>query len=179
LNETIEQTRGATWTLAHPMRFRIWELLREGPSTASRLARQLGESRGTASYHLRLMGRAGAIVEDEALGTKRERWWRRPERPVVGARGVDAEGRVLTRRLMAVFFARDEEVRHRFMVGDTSVAWEEAAFFGSWFVQLTPAEADELGSTLFALVDELRKRPAPAGADRTLISLSVLPALEP
>jgi hypothetical protein len=69
-------------------------------------------------------------------------------------------------------------VRHRFIVGGTSAAWEEAAFVGNWFVALTTADADELGRKLFAIVDDLRRRPAPAGAEQTLVSVSVLPALE-
>jgi hypothetical protein len=35
LDELIEPTRTAMWTLAHPVRFRIWELLREGPATVA------------------------------------------------------------------------------------------------------------------------------------------------
>src|SRR6188508_682311 len=90
---TIELTRSAMWAMAHPIRFRIWELLREGPSTASRVGRRLGESRGSASYHLRVLARAGLIVEDESLGTRRERWWVRPEEPMMGIARGDPEGR--------------------------------------------------------------------------------------
>jgi DNA-binding transcriptional ArsR family regulator len=177
MSETIELARGTMWALAHPIRFRIWELLREGPSTAARLARRLDESRGTASYHLRILARAGAIFEDETLGTRRERWWRRPDKTVMGVASADQEGRELDRRMLAVFFARDEEVRHRFILGRPSDAWQEASFVGNWFVSLTPAEADELGRKLFALVDEVRRRGAPAGGTRALVSLSVLPVL--
>ena len=53
---------------------------------------RLGESRGTASYHLRLLGRAGVIVEDETLGTRRERWWRRPEPQVIAVPGATPRG---------------------------------------------------------------------------------------
>jgi hypothetical protein len=56
---------------------------------------------------------------------------------------------------------------------------EEAAFLGNWFVQLTPSEADELGRRLFAIVDEIRRRQASAGAVQTLVSVSVLPVLDP
>ncbi|HEY7018336.1 MAG TPA: winged helix-turn-helix domain-containing protein [Gaiellaceae bacterium] len=179
MSETIEQTRTAMWVLAHPLRFRIWELLREGPSTASRLARRLGESRGTASYHLRILGRAGAIEEDESLGTRRERWWRRPESLVVADPGADAEGRALNERMLAVFFARDEEVRHRYLASRPSAAWHDAAFVGNWFVRLTPHEADELGRALFALVDDRRRRPARASAAQAHVSVTVLPVLGP
>ena len=175
--ETIEPTRGAMWAIAHPVRFRIWELLREGPSTASRLGRRLGESRGSASYHLRILARAGAIVEDESLGTRRERWWRRPAAPVLAAPGSDAEGRAIDERMLAVFFARDEEVRRRYFL-DREDPWHESAFVGNWFVALTPAEADELGRALFAIVDERRRQPASAEAEQTLVSVSVLPVLD-
>jgi DNA-binding transcriptional ArsR family regulator len=178
MSEPIELTRPAMWAIAHPVRFRIWELLREGPSTASRLAKRLGESRGSASYHLRMLARAGLIAEDEALGTKRERWWRRPDEPVIGVAHGDAEGRAIDQRWLAVFFARDAEVRRRFVIGRASDEWQEASLVGNWFVQLTPAEADELGRKLFALVDELRHRAPPAGSEQTLVSLSVLPVLD-
>jgi DNA-binding transcriptional ArsR family regulator len=177
MSEPIELTRPAMWALAHPIRFRIWELLREGPSTASRLARRLGESRGSASYHLRTLARAGLIDEDEKLGTRRERWWRRPEEQVVGVARGDPEGRAIDQRWLSVFFARDEEVRRRFLMGNAADEWVEASLVGNWFVPLTPSEADELGKTLFTMVDEVRRRTPSDAADQTLVSLSVLPVL--
>jgi DNA-binding transcriptional ArsR family regulator len=178
MSERIELSRRGLWAMAHPLRFRIWELLREGPSTASRIGERLGESRGSASYHLRILARAGLITEDESLGTKRERWWRRPEESMVGVAGGDPEGRMLDHRLLAVFFARDEEVRSRFLLGHASDEWHEASLVVNWFVPLTPAEADELGLKLFELVDELRHRKPPPAAEQTLVSLSILPVVE-
>lgn len=177
MTDSIELSRSGMWAMAHPLRFRIWELLREGPSTASRIGKRLGESRGSASYHLRILARAGLIAEDETLGTRRERWWRRSEQPMVGTARGDPEGRLLDQRMLAVFFARDEDVRSRFLLGHASDEWQEASLVVNWFVPLTPAEADELGLKLFALVDELRHRTPPPEAEQTLISLSVLPVL--
>ena len=170
-------SRRALWALAHPARFRLFELLRDGPSTASRLARRLGESRGLASYHLRVLAEAGAIVEDPSLGTRRERWWRRPEEGVVIVPGSDVEGRAVDDRMLAVFFARDEDVRHRFAAVGPSDAWHGAAFVGNWFLSLTPAAADELGRALFAVVDDFRQRTPEAGADEALVTVRVLPVL--
>jgi DNA-binding transcriptional ArsR family regulator len=178
LSETTEPTRSAKWALAHPIRYRIWELLREGPSTASQLGRRLGESRGSMSYHLRMLAGVGAVVEDEGLGTRRERWWRRPEEPVIAPTWADAEGRAIDERMVAMLFARDEDARHRFVTRAASDEWHEAAFIGNWYVALTPKEADELGRKLFLIVDELRRRPtASPGAEQTLVSLTVLPVL--
>jgi hypothetical protein len=126
-----------------------------------------------------MLARAGAIFEDETLGTKRERWWCRSEATAVGVAHADPEGRELDRRTLALFFARDEEVRHRFVLGRPSDAWQEASLVGNWFVQLTPSEADELGRKLLTLVDDMRRREPRPGATQTLVSLSVLPVLEP
>jgi DNA-binding transcriptional ArsR family regulator len=175
LTETIELRRTAMWVLAHPMRFRIWELLREGPATASQLARRLGESRGSASYHLRLMARADLIEENESLGTRRERWWARPESQVLVVPETDVEGRAIDDRMLAMFFARDEEVRHGYLIERPSPAWQKASLVGNWFVRLTPREADELGRALFTLVDEVRRRPEARSGSHTLVSLSILP----
>ena len=44
------------------------------------------------------------------------------------------------------------------------------------FLELTPQEADALALRLVEIVQELRARPEPTrGADRTLVSISVLP----
>jgi DNA-binding transcriptional ArsR family regulator len=174
-----EPTRVQMWAMAHPLRLQLIALLGEGPSTASRLARRLGESSGATSYHLRVLARVGAIVEDPELGTRRERWWRRPERFALMPTDADAEGRAITARMLGLFFARDEEARRRFVTQDVDAAWHEGAFVGNWFVELTPEEADELGRRLLALVRERRDRTeATPGASRALVSISVLPWLD-
>jgi DNA-binding transcriptional ArsR family regulator len=173
-----EPSRVEMWAMTHPIRFRIFELLREGPATASQLGRVLGESSGVTSYHLRVLARAGAIEEDESRGTRRERWWQRAEGPLLMQTDADREGRAITERYYAMFFQRDAEARHRFVTGDVSDEWHRGAFAGSWFVTLTPAEAEELGGRLFGLVDEYRGREVPEGAEQTLVSVSILPWID-
>ena len=175
-----DPTRVEMWAIAHPLRLQIWHLLVEGPSTASRLGRRLGESRSLVSYHLRLLARAGAIVEAPELGNRRERWWRRPELFVLGQTSDDLEGRAIDTRTVGLFFARDEAARRRLVAGDISAAWRDGGFVGNWFIELTPEEAGGLTERIFALLQELRVRPAPTpGADRALVSMTVLPWLEP
>ena len=106
------------WALAHPLRFRLFELLVEGPSTASRLARQLGESSGSTRITCAGSLWAGAIVEAPELGTRRERWWQRRERLIQIPTDADLEGRAISARMFGMFFARDEEARHRFITRD-------------------------------------------------------------
>jgi DNA-binding transcriptional ArsR family regulator len=64
-------------TLANPLRRRILSHLqqhREANSTS--LARALGESTGTTSYHLRKLAEQGFVEEVPGTSDGRERWWR-------------------------------------------------------------------------------------------------------
>jgi DNA-binding transcriptional ArsR family regulator len=174
-----DPTRVQMWAMAHPLRLEILGVLVEGPSTASRLGRRLGESSGSMSYHLRVLARAGAVVEDPELGNRRERWWRRPDPFVLLPTDDDLEGRAITARMLGLFLARDEEARRRLVTRDLGAAWRAGAFVGNWFLELTPEEADALAERLVELVQELRVgRAATPGADRTLVSISVLPWLD-
>jgi DNA-binding transcriptional ArsR family regulator len=166
------------WSLAQPLRLRLFEFLAEGPATAAQLASRVGESRGLTSYHLRVLAESGAIVEDVALGTRRERWWRRADEPVVWPTPPDIEGRAITDRMRATMFARDLDVRRRFVTGAPSADWRRSAFVGNWFVELTPDEADELGRRMLALVDELRRRPRRPGAEPAFVSVTALPVVD-
>jgi DNA-binding transcriptional ArsR family regulator len=174
-----DPTRVQMWAMAHPLRLEILGVLVEGPSTASRIARRLGESSGSMSYHLRMLERAGAVVEDPELGTRRERWWRRPDPFVLLPTDDDLEGRAISARMLGLFLARDEVARRRLVTRDLGAAWRAGAFVGNWFLELAPQEADELAERLVEIVQELRTRPAPTpGADRALVSISVVPWLE-
>jgi DNA-binding transcriptional ArsR family regulator len=175
---TVEPSRVQMWATAHPIRLRIFELLREGPATASQLAHRLGESSGTTSYHLRRLEHAGAIAEDPTLGTRRERYWRRPERLSLIPTDSDREGREIAARMFGIFFARDEEARQRFLTHKVSAEWHEGAFVGSWFITLTPQEATELGVRLLEIVDEYRTRRPPSDGQQAVVSVNVLPWVE-
>jgi hypothetical protein len=130
------------------------------------------------SYHLRFLARAGVIEEVPGEGTARERWWRRPESLLVGPSDADPEGREIGARMIAMFFARDAGVRRRFVAGPVDAEWQRGAFVGNWFLELTPQEADELKRRLFEIVDDLRRRAGPpAGSEKALVSVSVLPVL--
>lgn len=63
--------------VSHPLRMELLGALRRlGPSTASALGRELGESSGSTSYHLRQLERFGFVGDDDEQPSGRERRWK-------------------------------------------------------------------------------------------------------
>jgi DNA-binding transcriptional ArsR family regulator len=64
-------------TLANPLRRRILSHLQQHQeANSTSLARALGESTGTTSYHLRKLAEQGFVEEVLERSSGRERWWR-------------------------------------------------------------------------------------------------------
>ena len=104
--------------LAHPLRLRLLESLGDGPATASMLARELGESSGATSYHLRALAAAGLIVEDFERRKGRERWWKRePSRVglISSAPAEDPEYDAAVAQLESTMLGRDEDAIRRYI----------------------------------------------------------------
>ena len=137
--------------LAHPLRLRMLESLGDGPATASILARELGESSGATSYHLRALAAAGLIVEELDRRKGRERWWKRdPDRTglISSLPAEDPEYDAAVAQLESTMIGRDEEAIRRYIAarreGRHSDEWRETAFIGGWTVYATREEVEEL-----------------------------------
>ena len=76
-----EASRKQMRALAHPVRMRILELLAQGPSTATRLAGEIGESTGSTSYHLRALAKAELTTESDEMAL----WYEAQRRQVWSA----------------------------------------------------------------------------------------------
>ena len=64
-------------SLGNPLRRRILDYLgRHGEANSTVLAKELGESSGTTSYHLRKLAEQQLIAEIPEKSGGRERWWR-------------------------------------------------------------------------------------------------------
>jgi len=139
--------------LAHPLRVELLDLLRfEGPSTASALARRVGESSGATSYHLRQLARHGFIEEDERPAQGRERWWCYRDRMVsVSDPAAPAEAAAAIELI-----GREARALERFLADREQVAdWEGSAFLRSRALRLTPAGLRQVERGIAALIDSL------------------------
>ena len=167
--------------LGHPIRIRILEALRSGPGTASTLARELGESSGATSYHLRALSRAGLVEEDASQPNRRERWWRRRHGWLMIPTGTqEPEERAAEAQLRAFFIDRDSEAVARYVSHEEELdlPWREAAFIGSWNIELTPSEVAELAERVVAEIRETGKRRRGVGRARVVVSFKALPWIE-
>src|SRR5688500_2064671 len=124
--------------LAHPLRLRMLEVLRAGPATATMLARELNESSGATSYHLRELEKGGFIEDDSERGNARDRWWRRttPLFLVSSDPAGDEEYAAALSQLRSVIVQRDEQALERYFatIADAPGEWQDAAFLGGWTV---------------------------------------------
>ncbi|GLY85828.1 ArsR/SmtB family transcription factor [Actinoallomurus iriomotensis] len=141
--------------LAHPLRRRIEECLRDGPVNSSTLARALGESTGATSYHLRQLAKHGFIEEVPELSKGRQRWWR----------AVPADRRFppYSRQTPEVREALSEMMRHnvaevvelvsRFAADPEALGeWADAFLFSRAALRLTLDEAKEFFEEYIALI---------------------------
>jgi DNA-binding transcriptional ArsR family regulator len=170
--------------IAHPLRLRMLEVLREGPATASALGRRLGESSGATSYHLRGLAAAG-LVEEEERGSKRERWWRRLDSFTVIPRAIppgataeeEDEIRAAIARIDAYFLDRDDAALREWIGEIHAGEWQDASMLGNWTIVATPDEVKALWALILREVDALRRAPdaAPEGAAPVHVSLRLLP----
>jgi DNA-binding transcriptional ArsR family regulator len=177
--------------LAHPLRLRMLESLSDGPATASMLARELGESSGATSYHLRALAAAGLIVEDLDRRKGRERWWKREPKTVgviSSAPAEDPEYDAAVAQLESTMLNRDEAAIRRYLHarsdGEHSEDWRETAFIGGWMVYATEAEVNELSEHVVSWLRARRKPEEEREPDTPLVyvtyrALPQTPTAEP
>jgi DNA-binding transcriptional ArsR family regulator len=121
--------------LGHPLRHRLFNLLRQRPATLAQLASALGSTKGTIGYHVQLMVDAGVL---RLAGTRRVRGGTERYYEPAGAdvrHDPDSEAR--TSFLVQV--ALDEMLPHR--PGD-----EDLAVLGH--LRLTPAQARDVAARI-------------------------------
>ena len=172
--------------LAHPLRLEMLEcLLNGGPATASMLARDLGESSGATSYHLRALASAGLIEEDLDRRKGRERWWKhaRKFRLISTAPAEDAEYLAAVAQFESVMISRDEEALRRYLHtrSDFPPEWQESAFIGGWGIYATREDVEALSKFVVEWLRDHRVPPDQRADGATLVHLTyrVIPQRPP
>jgi len=156
------------------------QLLRTGPATASMLARELGESSGATSYHLRELEKAGFVEDDRSRGDARERWWRRttPFFLVSSNPADDAEYAAALSQLQSTLVQRDEEALARYFgtIAEQPGDWLAASFIGGWSVHATTDELLAFEQVVLQEMDKLRRPAAerPEGARHVYVTFRAL-----
>jgi hypothetical protein len=157
--------------LRHPLRVALLELVKQrGTITSTEAAKQLGETSGACSFHLRQLARYGYLeAADHAGGRKRP--WRLRTEPAQPT-GPIADG--LAREL------EDEGYRSWLARRDQAPPeWRRAEAF-SGVLHLTPEELTQVAAPVRAAVAPYRDRPAPpAGVAPVAFVARLFPLLPP
>lgn len=165
-----------TWS--NPVRRRILAHLSEhGPANSTALAKALGESTGTTSYHLRKLAEQHLIEEVEERSTGRERWWRvsrvsvrNPPRSQMSPLEQEA-----SEQLASLRASHDIELYLRFTAEyDAGVGWVDGDRFGT---ALTEDEVRAFVAEYRALVAKYSRSlyEAPPGARQMAVRFFIVP----
>jgi DNA-binding transcriptional ArsR family regulator len=175
--------------LHHPLRRRLFELLAlDGPATASRLADATGTLVGNVSHHLKVLAKAGVIEEAPDLAKdRRERWWRHVR---VGYTWSIADTADDPAESLVASAAEQQNLQHHIdkvrqwyeRRAGYSDEWVRAAYSTDTWISVTPAELDELGERIEALLWEYVNDLAPEesstvpGRERVFVFVHAVPS---
>ena len=183
---------GTLRAFLHPLRRRLLDLLQaDGPATASQLARVVGESTGSTSYHLRQLARFGFAEDDPDQPSRRERRWRATAAGthVPAAKFVhDPEGWAALGRLVRVQAGRWEAAAAAFLAEPErwGPAWVEAVASDDWTLRLGPEELRALKDELRAVLErhqaasrgDARRGEGGGGRAKVLVHVGAVPVRE-
>ncbi|MFI1190769.1 helix-turn-helix domain-containing protein [Streptomyces californicus] len=183
-NESAESTESGVRldtarlrVLAHPLRVNVLTLLRQrGPSTATRIAEQLGINPAAASYHLRRLATGGLIVEAPDRGTGRERWWKSAHvqsihDPAAAPPEQREAGRAYAQAVALASVDRLQKAAQE--VPLLPARWYEASVYGDFALWLTPEAVDRMRAEIFDVVSRYRHSEAEAPPGACPVSLQV------
>ena len=164
--------------LSHPLRVQMIGILRRfGPATATTLAQRLGINTGATSYHLRQLAAYGMIVEDEAQGNARDRWWKAAYQRTYLETG-DFSGEETSAYLATIAEVHAAELR---LAAQEMPAlpdeWRDAGTMSDYWLLLTPGETGAMLEELYEVVARYRSHEdtaeVPKAARRVTVQLEV------
>ncbi|MFJ6889261.1 helix-turn-helix domain-containing protein [Streptomyces californicus] len=163
--------------LAHPLRVNVLTLLRQrGPSTATRIAEQLGIKPAAASYHLRRLAAGGLIEEAPDRGTGRERWWKSAHHQSIHDPATEPPeqreaGRAYAQAVALASVDRLHQAAQE--VPLLPAEWYEAGVYADFALWLTPEAVDRMRADIFDVVARYRHSEAEAPPGASPVSLQV------
>jgi DNA-binding transcriptional ArsR family regulator len=161
--------------LAHPLRGKLLGHLRTyGPSTATRLGQELGESSGSTSYHLRQLAAYGFVEELRDEGNARDRWWRARHRSThfeAAAFLADPDGREAVDELTHRQLAQQQRLLANYAEESQAIGdeWRAAASLNDWALHLSADAVHELAEEINAVI--ARWRDTREEPDQPLVSV--------
>ncbi|HTJ72920.1 MAG TPA: winged helix-turn-helix domain-containing protein [Actinospica sp.] len=178
IGTTAEERIALYQTWSNPVRRRILAHLAEhGPANSTALAKALGESTGTTSYHLRKLAEQHLIDEVGELANGRERWWRvsRISVRTPPRSQMTAEEREASEQLASMRASHDIELYLRFTAEyDAGGGWVDGDRFGT---ALTEDEVRSFVAEYRALVEKYSRSlyEAPPGARQMSVRFFIVP----
>lgn len=166
--------------MAHPLRLRlIGTLRRDGPATASMLARRLGESSGATSYHVRILAKYGFVEDDSKRNRGRERWWRAVDEGASWSLDTDDAGLLEADRAVGQQLA-NEYLRwiERWYeeMPDWDRRWRAAASSTDQWFELAPDELRSLADEVLAVLERYAdRRKRTDDSERTMVVFHAFP----
>ncbi|MFJ3231665.1 ArsR/SmtB family transcription factor [Streptomyces sp. NPDC086787] len=153
--------------LSNPVRRDILSYLGEhGEANSTSVAKALGESTGTTSYHLRKLADLNLIAEIEERSQGRERWWKSLMTDIFTPPGLEmtADEREAALKIGALKMTQDLSLLVKAYAGyDTSEGWNQIYRAGLWMTKdQVAAFAEEYQSLLRKYVTEPGDRTADA-----------------
>ncbi|WP_432590294.1 helix-turn-helix domain-containing protein [Streptomyces sp. HD1123-B1] len=164
--------------LANPVRRDILSYLGEhGEANSTSVAKALGESTGTTSYHLRKLADLKLIAEIEERSSGRERWWKSLMTDIFTPPGLEmtADEREAARKIGALKMTQDLSLVVKAYTGyDTSAGWNQIYRSRQW---MTKDQAAAFTEEYQALLRKYMAEPGdrPTGARRMAVRLVMLP----
>jgi DNA-binding transcriptional ArsR family regulator len=179
----LEMDAAAVKALAHPMRVRMLDTLQlRGQVSVTSLARELGETTGATSYHLRQLARHGLVEQcDPPESGGRQRWWRMAvdELHMSGFAMLENED---TREAVTFLLREYQAERARKLANWYATAalspkeWQEASSDMDGDLELNPKQARALADELKAVIDRYRAQRPGKGARKVDIQYAIFPA---
>ena len=170
--------------LSHPLRGRLLGHLRTyGPSTATRLGQEFGESSGSTSYHLRQLAAYGFVEEVPDEGNGRDRWWRARHRSThfdTAAFMAAPGGREVVDELLHRQLGQHQRLLANYAeeTQQQDDEWRTASSLNDWLLHLSPAAAAELAEELNAVLSRWRETREEPDQPAVSVLLDVFPVKE-